>query len=635
MGPPAAPPAPVNGVLPISVLQKNAPAAAPRGPSAKAAAPRLKLVLRRLPPGLTKIEFEAALGDDWKLGAGKVDWLLYKAGKISKDLAKPSRPSRAYLKVTSQENATALSDLVRHTSFNDAANSARDAALIGPPALEFAPYSRTPGGRRRNDARQGLIDQDPEFKDFLESLTNPVTKPVPETNGEGASEKPEKVTTTPLIEHIREKKANKDKPQAKLAGKHARGESRDDKTDKAGDKKIISKAGKENAPASSEKGRKMSRAERAAKEAVKVLNKEASAKVAETASPAATAPPERKRERGSGIAAAKILQRDLGIGPAPARRRGAKRESSTAPPDSANKLEETPPVQESQAEASATTTPDKQAKAPAAPKPAKESTRPTRAERRAHKAAREEKNSQPNAEGSKPQPKTPAAPVILKKPPTAPQSPAKGPTQPPKGPAASRAPPTEPAAAKAVPPTAPAAAQKAAQIPTPSTAAPTSTSTGRQAFLKHANPSQGITEPLIEAALAVFGAIEKVEIDKRKGFAYVDFADPDGLQKAIAGSPVKIAQGAVQVLERKEKPVRRPPGPAGPPTGPARAGRAGGFAGRGGRGRGGGRGGAVAASEGAPNSTPSVPVTASAVSTLAAATAPGPAPTPAAVEVGT
>jgi regulator of nonsense transcripts 3 len=75
----------VSGVLPVSALQKNAPAAAPRGPSAKAVAPRLKLVLRRLPPGLTKAEFETTLGDEWKVGSGKVDWLLYKAGKISKE----------------------------------------------------------------------------------------------------------------------------------------------------------------------------------------------------------------------------------------------------------------------------------------------------------------------------------------------------------------------------------------------------------------------------------------------------------------------------------------------------------------------------------------------------------------------
>lgn len=78
-----APQAGVNGVLPVSVLQKNAPTSTPRGP--KAAQPRLKLVLRRLPPGLTKTEFESLLGDEWKLGAGKVDWMVYKKGKISKE----------------------------------------------------------------------------------------------------------------------------------------------------------------------------------------------------------------------------------------------------------------------------------------------------------------------------------------------------------------------------------------------------------------------------------------------------------------------------------------------------------------------------------------------------------------------
>ena len=81
----------------------------------------------------------------------------------------------------------------------------------------------------------------------------------------------------------------------------------------------------------------------------------------------------------------------------------------------------------------------------------------------------------------------------------------------------------------------------------------------------------------------MFGAIDKVEIDKRKGFAYVDFSDPGGLQKAIAGSPIKVAQGAVHVLERKEKVVRAPP------NGPTRG--RGGFGGRSRGGRGGSRGG--------------------------------------------
>lgn len=47
--------------------------------------PKLKIIVRRLPPGLTEAEFTLALGDDWKLGKGRVDWFLYKAGKDSKE----------------------------------------------------------------------------------------------------------------------------------------------------------------------------------------------------------------------------------------------------------------------------------------------------------------------------------------------------------------------------------------------------------------------------------------------------------------------------------------------------------------------------------------------------------------------
>lgn len=79
-----APQAGVNGVLPVAVLQKNAPAAqTSRGP--KATQPRLKLICRRLPPGLTEGEFKAILGDEWKQGAGRVDWFKYKKGKITKE----------------------------------------------------------------------------------------------------------------------------------------------------------------------------------------------------------------------------------------------------------------------------------------------------------------------------------------------------------------------------------------------------------------------------------------------------------------------------------------------------------------------------------------------------------------------
>jgi regulator of nonsense transcripts 3 len=76
-----------NGVLPVSatVLQKQSSHNNTRGASRKGAGPRLKVVIRRLAPGLTEAEFQNALGEEWKLGAGKVDWFEYHAGKASKE----------------------------------------------------------------------------------------------------------------------------------------------------------------------------------------------------------------------------------------------------------------------------------------------------------------------------------------------------------------------------------------------------------------------------------------------------------------------------------------------------------------------------------------------------------------------
>jgi regulator of nonsense transcripts 3 len=537
--------------------------------------------------------------------------------------AKPSRPSRAFIHVTSQSHVPILGDQVRQMNFIDAAKSNQDPALIGPPALEYAPYHRMPGGRRKHDNRQGTIDQDKEFQDFLESLTNPITKPTTESE----EKKPEKVKTTPLIEAIRERKANKDKPQTK-SGKLRGGAAKDD-ADKT-EKKILSKADRD---AAGEKSRK-SKADKAAKDAVKVLNKEASAAKDGTASAStekSTASPAPERKRGNASIAKSMLQRDLGIGPAANRRRGTKREiTPAAASDASAHPEETAPGKQKGKEAPVTSTQTAAVAAsdktvPASPK------KPSRAERRAFKATLADRTNNKNAgeetKGNAKSSSATPAPTILKKPQTA-----STPT-PPKGPAASRVPASEAAASRAQQPVPPktdstAPSRSHAQTPTqPAAASPAPPPTGKQAFLKHANPSQGITEPLIEEALKVFGAIDKVEIDKRKGFAYVDFADTEGLQKAIAGSPVKVAQGAVQVLERKEK-VARPSrphpgshGPHGPPTGPARG--RGGFGGRG-RGRGGARGGG--------NIAPNAPAGEASSAPAASASAP---PAPATTESAT
>lgn len=75
------------GVLPINAaatkkdksLNNNAKSS-PRGQ-----APRLRLIIRRLPPGLTEAEFWSALGEEWHVGKGKIDWAAFKDGKISRE----------------------------------------------------------------------------------------------------------------------------------------------------------------------------------------------------------------------------------------------------------------------------------------------------------------------------------------------------------------------------------------------------------------------------------------------------------------------------------------------------------------------------------------------------------------------
>ncbi|KAL2840883.1 Smg-4/UPF3 family-domain-containing protein [Aspergillus pseudoustus] len=489
-----------GGVLqiPASATQKNAPSPAKRTP--KPAAPRLKLLVRRLPPGLTQEEFETALGAEWKLGGGKVSWYQYKPGKVSKDPAKPSRPSRAYINVTSSDHIGPLSDKVRGTSFLDARNTANDPILLGPPTLEFAPYAKIPGSRVRKDARQGTIDQDPEFILFLESLTQPVAKSAPLESAADGEDKKEAITTTPLVQYIKEKKANKAK---EAASKSSRSRSeRESKSDKVQSKKLLQRFEKDaSQPASTEKTEKKSRTDKATKEAVKAANKQAANVASKQAAKATTAQnspkepaqpgAERKRERGNVAAVGKILQRDLGLAPSSNRRRGGR---GTTGGDGEGRADQAAPSEPTKKD-----TPTRSPRGgPAQDSKAKRSNTPQPSET-------------PNSRRS--ETSTPA--------PT---------TTTPKAPRAARG--------------------KQAPAPTP----PTPTSTATQAFLKHANPSQGVTEPLLETAFAPFGKVLKVEIDKKKGFGYVDFAEPDGLQKAIAASPVTVAQSQVVVLERKANP---------------------------------------------------------------------------------
>jgi len=70
-----------NGVLPVAAAQTYGNGS--RHTSTRAPSQKLKAIVRKLAPGLTEAEFLSIVGDEWKLGQGKVDWFQYKPGKVS------------------------------------------------------------------------------------------------------------------------------------------------------------------------------------------------------------------------------------------------------------------------------------------------------------------------------------------------------------------------------------------------------------------------------------------------------------------------------------------------------------------------------------------------------------------------
>ncbi|KAI1197079.1 Smg-4/UPF3 family-domain-containing protein [Nemania serpens] len=547
---------------------------------AKTHAEGKKVVIRRLPPGMTADECWAILGAEWKVGKGLVDWARYDDGEISNDPADLSLPARCYLHLPNPSDIPLLSEKVQQSKWEDAKHTANDSALVGPPYVEMSLSQKIPTGKKRSDPRQGTIDADPEFMKFLESLTAPT--PTKEADPDQAADdttKPDvKVTTTPLVEYLKEKKANKAK-EAALAksAKHARHESQ------TKSKEDTKKKGKEaKVDKSTEKEKEKEREK--TKEPVKLLTKKAIAlEVAEAAKAAANqaastkaseevAP---KSRRANIAAAAKILQRDLGLSPGSAHRRArqdaakdaAKAETAIKPEtskdgskdDSSKTSNATPPTGPSKS-SPATSLP-----APTAPKAqASEGSRRGRGGKSAKQTSPGEsgkgKGTEALTTGKAPPMPTP---VILKRK----ENSAAAETVASTSTAAPASTPAAPTRPKASTGKATSSEKSTPAAPKKGSTTPSVTSGATRGFVKHANPSQGVTEPLLKQAMEAFGPVTFVEIDKRKGFAYVDFGSHDGLVKAIAASPVSVAQGTVQVLERKE--TKKAPSVTAPATQPA------------------------------------------------------------------
>jgi regulator of nonsense transcripts 3 len=364
--------------------------------------------------------------------------------------------------------------------FQDKAGTYKNADLKHlQPALDYAPNQRTPlqQAKKRTDNRQGTIDQDSEFIAFLEAETQPISKPpaLDSTNFEGLVEKPD-VKTTPLIEDLREKKANKAKAAQAKADKAAEKDKKS-QASKAPAKDIKAVTEKDD-----RKDAQQQKAEPTPKDGGKAQSKHASGKQKQVqqekasspvktrkpppspkpqiagpqpasstsgaASPGPTRVPGTQRQRGNADGIKKMLQKDLGIKP-----------KQVANPEGAapatTSLTTTSPPPSAQVELSPTTTSN---------------------------------------------PKSPHA---------------------------------KPAST--------AGSQSEAKPPP------------LKAYLKHANPSQGMTEILIQQALSQYGELTNVTIDPRKGTAIAVFKQNEGLKKALEAKRVPVASGAVEVLEFRDR----------------------------------------------------------------------------------
>lgn len=555
----------------------------------KAPATSKKVKIRRLPPGMTGDECWNLLGDEWKVENGKVDWIRFDAGKVASGPFKESKPATAYLRlIDATQDFAALAQLVKTPDiWRDAKDTFNDPCLRAPPELVVAEFPKVAMGKARIDPRQGTIDTDPTYMAFLQQLTEPITSirdaDLGDEDDSGKS-KP-KVTSTPLVTFIKEKKEAKAKEAAaaKSAKQHARQESSG--VGKNKENEDTKKKGKGKESKSSDKTEKASdKGKEKDKQPVKIMKKAAQQEAAEAANTVADQIAASKtaddvavpKSRRAGIAAAaKLLQRDLGLSPGSAHRRArqdaAKADTTTKPePAKAPEKEEEKPKEKEKGREREKDKKGKNAETqePTVPTgPKMQSTEGSRRSRGKGKAAAVAESSKGKAAAEPSKPTT--GPIILlkkenKKEEAAPTSSASpvAPTQSSTASNSTPAPPTGPKAAAG----GKGAASSAKANQSQKKGAPQPAAGTTRAFVKHANPSQGVTEPLLKQAMEAFGAVTFVEIDKRKGFAYVDFGDHAALAKAIAASPVPIAQGTVQVLERKDKKPAAAAAPAGPAT---------------------------------------------------------------------
>ena len=202
--------------------------------------PKTKVVVRRLPPTLPKDVFETTIAK-W---LSAINWLSYVPGKIARTKAKVTVFSRAYLNFSntdalldfySEYNGHVFVDAKGRSHFSSpSASHTMDLSKLDTLSclelkqklkldrridnatrcvVEFALFQQCLSNLARDvkpDRRLNTLDDDEEYLAFLDALNNPEPAPSPNDTADPIASAA-KITSTPLLEHLRALKAAKDK----------------------------------------------------------------------------------------------------------------------------------------------------------------------------------------------------------------------------------------------------------------------------------------------------------------------------------------------------------------------------------------------------------------------------------------
>mmetsp|Transcript_83577 Transcript_83577/g.233292 ORF Transcript_83577/g.233292 Transcript_83577/m.233292 type:complete len:426 (+) Transcript_83577:182-1459(+) len=165
-----------------------------------------KVLVRLLPPEITEDEL---LGTFSEAHLKNVVWRSFQPGKRYKGEEKAARNARCYLNFATLEHSEQfLKDYHGHQFVDGRGEQFRAVAC-------YAPYQKIPRSRVQRDPRDGTIEGDATYKEFVEALGQPKVFVAPENPKD--SLRPDTPGNTPLLQHLKKTlKERRERAERKL-----------------------------------------------------------------------------------------------------------------------------------------------------------------------------------------------------------------------------------------------------------------------------------------------------------------------------------------------------------------------------------------------------------------------------------